>query len=77
METDEGSRTMRAYRRITFDQHTEHEYLQIHTGTAQGRSVRDTRSYRGADIGNDHNLVITTMTLHLSGIVKNTNNVRR
>ena len=36
------------------------------------RSVRDTRSYRGADSGSDHNLVITTVRLRLCGIVKNT-----
>lgn len=41
------------------------------------RSVRDTRSYRGADSGSDHNLVITTVRLRLRGIVKNTSNVRR
>ncbi|XP_028416570.1 craniofacial development protein 2-like [Dendronephthya gigantea] len=29
------------------------------------RSVRDTRSYRGADCGSDHNLVITTVRLCL------------
>lgn len=41
------------------------------------RSVRDTRSYRGADRGSDHNLVITTVRLRLRGIVKNISNVRR
>ena len=41
------------------------------------KSVRDTRSYRGADSGSDHNLVITTVRLRLRGIVKNTSNARR
>ena len=41
------------------------------------RSVSDTRSYRGADSGSDHNLVITTVSLCLRGIVKNTSNTRR
>ena len=41
------------------------------------RSVRDTRSYRGADCGSDHNLVITTVRLRLRGIVRNTRNSRR
>ena len=41
------------------------------------RSVRDTRSYRGADSGSDHNLVITTARLRLQGIVKNTSNASR
>ena len=41
------------------------------------RSVRDTMSYRGADSGSDHNLVITTVSLCLRGIVKNTSNTRR
>ena len=41
------------------------------------RSVRDTRSYRGADSGSDHNLIITTVQLCLRRIVKNTSNTRR
>ena len=41
------------------------------------RSVRDTRSYRGADSGSDHNLVITTVRLCLRGIVKNKSTNRR
>ena len=41
------------------------------------RSARDTRSYRGADSGSDHYLVITTVRLRLLGIVKNTSNARR
>ena len=41
------------------------------------RLVKDTRSYRGADSGSDHNLVITTVRLRLRGIVKNTSNTRR
>ena len=41
------------------------------------RSVRDTRSYRGADTGSDHNPVITTVRLRLRGKVKNASNVRR
>ena len=41
------------------------------------RSVWDTRSYRGADCGSDHNLVITTVRLRLRGIVKNARNSRR
>ena len=41
------------------------------------RSVSDTRSYRGTDTGSDHNLVITTVRLCVSRIVKNTSNTRR
>ena len=41
------------------------------------RSVRDTRSYRGADCGSDHNLIITTARLRLRGIVTNTTSARR
>ena len=41
------------------------------------RSARDTISYRGADSGSDHYLVITTVRLRLRGIVKNTSNARR
>ena len=41
------------------------------------RSVRDTRSYRGADSGSDRNFVITTVCLHLHGIVENKSNANR
>ena len=41
------------------------------------RSVRDARSYRGADSGSDHNLVFTTVRLCLGRIVKNTRNASR
>ena len=40
------------------------------------RSVRDTRAYRGADVGSDHNLVITETKLKLSR-VKKTNTTSR
>ena len=40
------------------------------------RSVRDTRAYRGADDGSDHNLVITETKLKLSR-VKKTNTISR
>ena len=34
------------------------------------RSVRDTRAYRGADVGSDHNLVITETKLKLNRVKK-------
>ena len=40
------------------------------------RSVRDTRAYRGADVGSDHNIVITETKLKLSR-VKKTNTTSR
>ena len=40
------------------------------------RLVRDTKSYRDADCGSDHNLV-TTVRLRLRGIVTNTSSARR
>ena len=41
------------------------------------RSVRDKRSYRGADSESDHNLVITAVRLRLCGILKNASNASR
>ena len=48
----------------------------IAVNTKFKRSVRDTRAYRGADVGSDHNLVITGTKLKLSK-VKKTNTTSR
>ena len=34
------------------------------------RSVQDTRAFRGADVGSDHNLVVGNIRLKLSGVVR-------
>ncbi len=34
------------------------------------RSVQDTRAFRGADVGSDHNLVVGNIRLKLPGVVR-------